>query len=152
MNLNGEYYVLFGHSGSTSMGDGFLVTHRPTSNPAVTDEQVNVVRDTGVQGRGSFEGIKRALIQTHGIFMMIAWPILASTGIFFASFMRQALPNGEWFQVHRGLMIASLFVGAAGFVLVFFSQLRSNIPGLIDLGTGSASQVNSAYTGTCVYK
>ncbi len=38
------------------------------------------------------------LIRAHGILMIIAWPLLAVTAIFFALFMRPALPNGEWFQ------------------------------------------------------
>ena len=32
--------------------------------------------------------------------MLIAWPVLASTAIFFATWMKPALPNGEWFQVY----------------------------------------------------
>ena len=31
--------------------------------------------------------------------MLIAWPLLAFTAIFFAAWMKPALPNGEWFQV-----------------------------------------------------
>ena len=34
-----------------------------------------------------------------GIFMITAWILLAGTGIFFASWMKPTLPNGEWFQV-----------------------------------------------------
>ena len=34
-----------------------------------------------------------------GILMLISWPILASIAIFIASWMKPALPNGEWFQV-----------------------------------------------------
>lgn len=40
------------------------------------------------------------LLRFHGILMIIAWPLLAVCGIFFASWMRPALPNGQWFQVH----------------------------------------------------
>ena len=40
--------------------------------------------------------------------MIIAWPLLAVTAIFFAAWMRPALPNGEWFQVHRAVMLGSL--------------------------------------------
>ncbi len=38
---------------------------------------------------------KSNLVRAHGI----AWPLLAGFAIFFAMFMRPALPNGEWFQV-----------------------------------------------------
>ncbi len=31
--------------------------------------------------------------------MILSWILLASTGIFFASWMKPILPNGEWFQV-----------------------------------------------------
>jgi len=45
--------------------------------------------------------VKVILIRAHGILMIIAWPILAVTAIFFAAWMnsKPALPNGEWFQV-----------------------------------------------------
>ena len=41
------------------------------------------------------------LLRAHGIIMLIAWPLLAVSGIFFAAWMRPALPNGEWFQVNQ---------------------------------------------------
>ena len=43
---------------------------------------------------------KLQLLRLHGILMIVAWPLLALCGIFFASWMSPALPNGEWFQVH----------------------------------------------------
>ena len=133
VNLNGSYYVLFGIS-DNSPTSGFIGSHTP-GNPSISNEQVNVLEDAGVQGAGDFENIKRSLLQAHGILMMITWPILVNTAIFFASFMRPALPNGKWFQVHRGLMIGALFIGALAFMLAFISQLRSSTPGLVDLGT-----------------
>ena len=60
------------------------------------------VISTGVGrvGGNVFDTVHRPnLIRTHGILMIIAWPLLAVTAIFFALFMRPALPNGEWFQV-----------------------------------------------------
>ena len=82
------------------------------------------------------------LIRAHGILMIIAWPLLAVIAIFFAAWMRPALPNGEWFQVHRGFMIASLIVGLTGFFLIFVAQYRRMpTPGLIDLGPGNVSEV-----------
>ena len=63
----------------------------------LTGDRVNPVRDETV---GPIESAPlNPLVQAHGIFMTIAWPILAVTGIFFAAWMRPALPNGEWFQV-----------------------------------------------------
>ena len=32
--------------------------------------------------------------------MLIAWPLLSFTAIFFAACMKPALPNGQWFQVY----------------------------------------------------
>ena len=34
--------------------------------------------------------------------MIVAWPMLAGTGLFFAAFMRPALPGGGWFKVGGG--------------------------------------------------
>ena len=34
-----------------------------------------------------------------GILMIISWPVLVVAAIFFAAWMKPALPNGEWFQV-----------------------------------------------------
>ena len=99
-----------------------------------------MVNDTGLQTAGDFGSTRRLLIQTHGILMLIAWPFLASTGIFFASYMRRALPNGEWFQVHRALMVTSLLIAAAGFTVIFFSQ---SPPGLITLGREDVSSCTS---------
>ena len=67
-----------------------------------------------------------------GILMLIAWVLLATSAVFFAAWMKPTLPNGEWFQVHRALMIGSLFVGAAGFIFAFVAHAKNTaIPGLI---------------------
>jgi len=68
--------------------------------------------------------------------MLVAWVLLAPIGIFFVSYMRPILPGGEWFQVHRAFLLASLFIASAGFVVIFVSQANSNPPGLIDLKSG----------------
>ena len=99
----------------------------------MTEEQFNVVQDSGVAGGSNFENVKNGLIRAHGIFMLVAWMLLANVAIAFAAYMRPALPNGEWFQVHRAFMIIALFLAAAGFVLIFISQIRSDIPGLINI-------------------
>jgi hypothetical protein len=133
--------VIFGGS-SGYQSPGFL--HKHDRNPFITGGKLSAAQDSGVHGAGNFDYIKRTLVQTHGILMLIAWPLLASVGVFFAAGIRPVLPNGEWFQVHRAFMIASLLVAAAGFVLIFFSEIRSNVPGLTDLGTGSTLQVSSS--------
>ena len=64
--------------------------------------------------------------------MITAWILLATSAVFFAAWMKPILPNGEWFQVHRALMIASLFVGAGGFIFAFVAHAKKSvIPGLI---------------------
>ena len=67
--------------------------------PCVSTERINFspaeIRSTEV----TCGPIIPELVQAHGILMILAWPMLALTAIFFATWMRPALPNGEWFQV-----------------------------------------------------
>ena len=67
-------------------------------NPLLSENRVNVVVGSGDLGR-NFPMVQ--LLRAHGILMLIAWPLLAVSGIFFAAWMRPALPNGEWFQVSK---------------------------------------------------
>ena len=145
LNLNDSYYVMYGRSSGKIADDGTLKYHQTSGganlNPKMSESLVNPTNDTGSQTPESFDRIKKILIQSHGILMLLAWPLLASNGIFFASFMRPALPNGEWFQVHRACMMASVVVAAVGFVLIFVSQMKNSIPGLIDFVDGNPVQV-----------
>ena len=68
-----------------------------------------------------------------GILMIVAWPLLAVIGIFFSAWTKPALPNGEWFQFHRALMILSVVVAITGFVLPFVANKDNEQPGLIEL-------------------
>ena len=65
-------------------------------NPLLSADRVNPVVFSGDLGE-DFPMVQ--LLRAHGILMLIAWPLLAISGIFFAAWMRPALPNGEWFQV-----------------------------------------------------
>ena len=39
-------------------------------------------------------------MKTHGILMIIAWPILSGTAIYFSAFMKPVLSKkGQWFYV-----------------------------------------------------
>ena len=136
LDLNSKHYVLFGWS-NNKPDAGRLTPHTVggAPDPSISKHRVNVAKDTGVEHGRDFDSIKRILIRTHGILMLIAWLLLASTGIFFAAHMRPALPNGEWFQVHRAFMIASLFIAMAGFILIFISQLQKQPHGLVQLGS-----------------
>lgn len=98
LNLNNDYYVLYGRRMGDSR-DGGLVIHEtgPSGNPLISARRVNPVSDGGSVVADSFP--EQELLRFHGILMIIAWPLLALCGIFFAAWMRPALPNGEWFQV-----------------------------------------------------
>lgn len=145
--LNDDYYVLYGR-GNGDQVRGELSSHVTggTPNPSISEHQINPYIDSGSQAADMFANVKKRLIRAHGILMLLAWPLLASTGIFIAAFMRPAMPEGKWFQAHRALMLASLFVAAAGLVLAFVSQLRSSTPGLITLGVGQVA--NTLKQGT----
>ena len=98
LDLNDDYYVLYGRRmGASSVGR--LTQHEtgPTNNPLISSVTVNPLTAGGSVGAVMFPRLQ--LLRFHGILMIIAWPLLALCGIFFASWMRQALPNGEWFQV-----------------------------------------------------
>ena len=140
-NLNGEYYVLYGVGDGPAL-PGRLIPHTTGGSPipTISSHMVNPYKDTGNKTGGSFAKVKGYLVRAHGILMLLAWPFLGSTGIFVAAFMRAALPEGKWFQVHRALMLSSLFVAAAGFVLAFVAQMHSSTPGLIALGSGEVRE------------
>ncbi len=104
------------------------------NNPTVTGGRVNAVTDSGdVQG----DPTREMLIRAHGILMIIAWPVMAVTAIFFAAWMRPALPNGQWFQVHRILLLGSILIGVIGFILIFVANKNNSPPGLITLGSSN---------------
>ena len=87
--------------------------------------------------------------------MILSWPLLVVAAIFFAAWMKPALPNGEWFQVffyygrkiclythytpvfvfifqfHRAFMLAALFLTTVGFILAFVASAQNSTPGLI---------------------
>jgi len=121
-NLNRSFYLMYGvgHERAaqslTSHSYGFVGT------PEVSKGKVNLA--SGEDDFGT-DTVRPALTRLHGILMWVAWPVLACTGIFFALWMRPVLPNGEWFQVHRALMLSSLVVASLGIVVIFASQYRS---------------------------
>ena len=64
--------------------------------PTISKKQYNPASDGGEIG---VKTLKERLITAHGILMLVAWPMLSFTAIFFAAWMKPALPNGQWFQV-----------------------------------------------------
>ena len=133
--LNSSLYLIYGYSDSQAANQ--LNTHGlgVRLTPQVSSGRVNP--QTGSASFG-VDAVRPALTRFHGILMWISWPVLAFTGMFFAFYMRSALPNGEWFQVHRALMVASLIVGALGFFIIFVAQYRRQpYRGLIYFGNVS---------------
>ena len=94
VNLNSDLYILYGRKKEES-GAGYLIPHE--DNPVISARKHNPVKDNA---RGDGESFpKIPLIRAHSILMLIAWPLLGVCGIFFASWMRPALPKGQWFKV-----------------------------------------------------
>ena len=92
--------------------------------------------------------------QYKGILLILSWPLLVVATIFFAAWMKPALPNGEWFQVycrakahlytpvflfffqfHRAFMLAALILTTVGFILAFVASAQNPTPGLINFCT-----------------
>ena len=98
LDLNADLFVMYG-VGPDGTGANALASHLqgPAVNPLLSDDRVNVVEFEGEVASDTFPRVQ--LLRAHGILMLIAWPLLAVSGIFFAAWMRPALPNGEWFQV-----------------------------------------------------
>ena len=56
--------------------------------------------------------LRKALTKTHGVLMIVAWPVLAGTAVLFAAFLKPVLKEGKWFQVRhvlsRGLVSSEI--------------------------------------------
>lgn len=94
VNLDSKLYVLYGRRKAPSLPDS-LLTHNV--DPKISAKQYNPVKDRGDGREDIFP--QEQLVRTHGVLMLIAWPLLGISGIFFASWMKPALPKGRWFQV-----------------------------------------------------
>eukprot|EP00731_Ephydatia_muelleri_P023075 Em0015g658a len=125
-NLNDSYYLLYAvvdtKPGST------LGLSRHSQTPMKTSTPVNIVSAKG-SAPVAMSFPKEALTKVHAILMLITWPLLATTGIFFAAWMKPALPPpplpATWFKIHRLFMLASLFIGAAGFIIIFVANVQT---------------------------
>ena len=115
--LNHSYYLQFGRSDKVRgmyyvekthvWLVGFTVISTDTANvsnfhfhdigtPTISKSTYNPAMSHGEIGASN---MRNNLILAHGILMLIAWPLLSFVAIFFAAWMKPALPNGEWFQV-----------------------------------------------------
>ncbi len=103
LDLNDNLFVIFARRVTPSNVLNALSSHDIDGEAVrgASDAQFSIAAGAGAVGGNVFDTVHRPnLIRAHGILMIIAWPLLAITAIFFALFMRPALPNGEWFQVN----------------------------------------------------
>ncbi|XP_042321648.1 ferric-chelate reductase 1-like isoform X2 [Sceloporus undulatus] len=117
LNLDAYYYI-FLVDGEVSEGG---IIHQHHRQPLITNGKYNVSglpKDIG-GSRSPF------LIKIHGALMFVAWMTTASIGVIIARFFKPVWPSlllfGEeiWFQVHRVLMMTTVFLTSASFVLPF---------------------------------
>ena len=103
LNLNANLFLLYARLqddlSNFDPNDPALVYHGGGRNNrrVVNDVQVNPVTDESIDPSG--QTLRASLTRAHGILMMVAWLLFFLSGIFFATWMKPALPNGEWFQV-----------------------------------------------------
>lgn len=64
--------------------------------------------------------------------MVIAYPVLLLTAVFFAAWMKPAMPK-MWFQFHRALTLSSLVVALVAFAIIFIANKDNPTPGIINL-------------------
>ncbi|XP_066453488.1 putative ferric-chelate reductase 1 [Eleutherodactylus coqui] len=115
--LDGSYYIFIADGDADE--DGTLQRHQ--RQPLVTGRMYNVARSVEDVG-GSRSPL---LMKFHGAMMFIAWMTTVSIGVLVARFFKPVWPEstlcGEkiWFQVHRLLMITTVVLTVAAFVLPF---------------------------------
>lgn len=88
------------HTCTLLASSGGFTYHQST--PILTKEPLNVVHNETivVSKRVLSSDTTEALTKSHGILMILAWPIFAGLAIYFPAFMRSVLNRkGEWFQV-----------------------------------------------------
>ena len=86
---------------SLSESSGGFTYHQNT--PVVSKEAIDVVSNETVGVRLNHKlssYAARALTKAHGILMIIAWPIVAGTAIYYPAYLKVVLSKkGEWFHV-----------------------------------------------------
>eukprot|EP00731_Ephydatia_muelleri_P037926 Em0599g4a len=132
-DLNGDYYEQFAAVDNLAaiVSGNVTLTYHGSQTPLISKSTVNPATTNGSVSSSS--PLRVILTRVHGILMVVAWPVLAVTGIFFAAWMKPVLRNGWWFQIHRSLMMSSVFVSSAALVLVFVANKDNPTPGLIEL-------------------
>lgn len=101
IDLDSDVFIMYGSTSHTSLGQA-LSSHRSSAsfnrweqyrNPYLTEHQFNPAKDVG----GALPSTR--LLRAHGVIMMVAWPLLAVTAIFLATWMKVYVPKGRWLQV-----------------------------------------------------
>ena len=55
------------------------------------------------------------------------------------------MPNGEWLQAHRALLVTSLFIAIVGFFTAFIANANQSTPGFVDTSNVSSDSNNFLY-------
>ncbi|XP_031550508.1 ferric-chelate reductase 1-like [Actinia tenebrosa] len=114
MDLNNKVFLIFARG---SVGNaGGLRKHSHKSNTLKTVD-ISSTEDLDVGGKNM------RLLRAHAILMSLAWLVCASLAMFIARYMKpvwgELLGLKAWFQIHRLLMVFTLFFTIVGVVLVF---------------------------------
>jgi hypothetical protein len=131
-DLNNSFHLLMGCGLKKTPLNQHLAKH--DYKPEVTNIKINPY-NSSYNGSipHSMSTFERTLLKTHGILMVIAYPLLLVTGVFFAAWFKPALPKG-WFIIHIILNCSSLAIALLSFILVFVANKDNNpIPGIINL-------------------
>ncbi|KAM4722630.1 putative ferric-chelate reductase 1 [Rhinophrynus dorsalis] len=115
-DLGASYYIFLADGDAE---DGRILRHH--RQPLITNKKCNIT--------GSPEDIGGSrsplLIKFHGAMMFMAWMTTVSIGVLVARFFKPVWPTssmfGEkiWFQIHRLLMVTTVALTSAAFVLPF---------------------------------
>lgn len=118
VNLDADSYLFFanGAVNPQSPNGKNMHSHIPLISPSMVDFQsVQVIGGTAVH----------LLVKVHGLLMISAWIAFASIGVVLARYYkpmwadRKLLGEKVWFQIHRTLMILTLFFVISAFVVIF---------------------------------
>ena len=116
-DLDGNYFMMFGAVDAgglrTDQSDVYhqlcpspliafsnestSVSYHVAQNPYISTTVINLTNSSG-SATPTF-GTTGSLTRVHGILMIAAWPMMATTSIFFAAWMRPALPASVGFLV-----------------------------------------------------
>lgn len=101
-----------------------MAKHPPNGAQALS-QQVSLRRAEKINYNGDSAGADlTGLMKAHGIIMIFAWIVLASTGILVARYFKLSWPKRKicgkavWFAIHRALMMTAVLLTLIAFVLI----------------------------------